>query len=154
MDGEEHAWDLGAAKGRTPFFYGWVVVALSFVDLALLCGVWYGFSAFVLAFTREFGWSRASISSVFALNMALYGFSGPAVGFLLDRFGARRVIAAGSKPSVREGKSDDHLSTVEVAFLEREKKEFTPVILRDVLFQGSQTQKSLDSQHNGKRRGK
>jgi MFS family permease len=87
---------LGAEKGRTHFFYGWVVVALSFADLALLCGVWYGFSAFVLAFTREFGWSRASISSVFALNMALYGFSGPAVGFLLDRFGVRRVMPAGA----------------------------------------------------------
>jgi MFS family permease len=87
---------LGAAEGRTPFFYGWVVVALSFTDLGLLCGVWYGFSAFVLAFTREFGWSRASISSVFALNMALYGFSGPAVGFLLDRFGVRRVMPAGA----------------------------------------------------------
>ena len=82
-------------KNRS-FFYGWVIVALSFFDLSLVCGVWYGFSAFVLPFTREFGWSRASISSVFALNMSLYGFTGPLAGFLLDRFGARRMMAAGA----------------------------------------------------------
>jgi hypothetical protein len=72
---------MNTAGKCKPFFYGWVIVALPFTDLALVSGVCYSFSAFVLPFTREFGWTRAEISGAFALNTALYGFIGPPQAF-------------------------------------------------------------------------
>ncbi|RYE70575.1 MAG: MFS transporter [Rhizobiaceae bacterium] len=41
--------------------------------------------------TREFGWSRAQYSSAFMLMMISSLFLGPAVGWLIDRIGPRKV---------------------------------------------------------------
>jgi MFS family permease len=41
---------------------------------------------------KEFGWGRTAISSAASLNLLVYGFMAPVGGWLLDRFGARRVI--------------------------------------------------------------
>ena len=41
---------------------------------------------------EEFSWSREAVSSVFGLAAATAALSSPFIGYLLDRFGARRVI--------------------------------------------------------------
>jgi len=81
---------------RLPFYYGWIVVAVGFITLGVALGVWYSFSVFFLAIIKEFGWSRASTSSIFSIFLISHALMGPLTGYLQDRFGARIVIPAGA----------------------------------------------------------
>jgi sugar phosphate permease len=40
----------------------------------------------------EFGWSRALIASAISMNLLLFGVAAPITGFLIDRFGPRKVM--------------------------------------------------------------
>ncbi len=54
--------------GKSPlFFYGWVIVGVAFVTLGITFGIWYSFSVFFLAIIKDFGWSRAAVSSIFSI---------------------------------------------------------------------------------------
>jgi MFS family permease len=85
-----------SAPAPHPFFYGWVIAAVSALGVACSVSVYIPATTSLLAgsWAREFGWS---IPAVFlALNFATVAtiFIAPFIGSLLDRFGARRVIAA------------------------------------------------------------
>lgn len=74
-------------------FYGWRIVGVSSVGMSTCPGpfVFSSFGLFMLAFEREFGWSRADLSvALMALSVAI-ALSLPAVGRLIDRTGARSV---------------------------------------------------------------
>ncbi len=82
-------------KPRRPFF-GWSVVggAMGLQGLqALLFGQ--AFGLYVVALTSELGWSRTAVASGYALVQLLGGLMGPAQGWMLERFGPRRVAAVG-----------------------------------------------------------
>ena len=79
---------------RTPR-RGWMILATSFITLAVIYGVWYSYSVFLMALIREFGWSRSLVSGAFAVFSLTHGGLGPPVGWLLRRAGPRRVILAG-----------------------------------------------------------
>ena len=78
----------------TPFFYGWVVVALSFLAVLTAAGIRSAPSVLIHPLEAEFGWSRAAIASAASLNLLLYGLTAPAGGWLIDRVGPRRVVLA------------------------------------------------------------
>lgn len=72
------------------------MVGISALLFAYGAGVnFYGFSTFFLPLSTEFGWSRAQISLVFALARLEGGIEGPAVGWLVDRFGGRMFVVGG-----------------------------------------------------------
>ncbi len=77
-------------------FYGWIIVALSFVNLGIIFGIWYSFSVFFVAILDEFGWSRAATAGVFSCFMLVHSGSAIVIGSFLDRFGARVVIPVGA----------------------------------------------------------
>lgn len=79
-----------------PFYYGWIIVAVSFITLGLAFGVWYSFSVFFLAIIKDFGWNRASTSSIFSLFIICHYLSAAVIGHLIDRFGPRWLIPAGA----------------------------------------------------------
>src|SRR5262249_4001875 len=58
-------------------------------------GCAYAFSAFIASLEHDFSASRGSISLVFSIAGALYFALGVVSGPLADRFGARRLAAAG-----------------------------------------------------------
>ncbi|MGP7818049.1 MFS transporter [Niallia sp. 01092] len=76
----------------TKFYYGWVVVAITFITLLISAGIRSMPSILILPFEEEFGWSRGGISSVISFGIFLYGLVGPFSASLLQRFGIRRVI--------------------------------------------------------------
>jgi MFS family permease len=83
-------------KVKPPSRRGWIVVAVTFVNLSLFYGAWYSYSVFLVALLREFGWSRSLVSGVFSTFLAVHGLLAPAVGWLLSRFGPRTAILCGS----------------------------------------------------------
>lgn len=80
--------------GQHRFYYGWIIVAVSCINLAVIFGLWYSFSVFFVAIIEEFHWSRAATSGVFSCFIIVHSFSAILVGSALDRFGPRRVIPA------------------------------------------------------------
>jgi MFS family permease len=81
---------------KPAFFYGWVVVAVSFVTLSLAFVIWNAFSVFLVAICADFGWSRGEVSLVFAAFTTVYGLTSPLAGVAIDRFGPRLVMPFGA----------------------------------------------------------
>jgi len=77
-------------------FYGWWIVAASFVLFLVIGGTtFYGFTAFFNPIVAEMGWTRAQTSLAFSLRSIEGGIMRPAFGFLIDRVGPRKCIFAG-----------------------------------------------------------
>jgi len=81
------------STGAEPrFFYGYIVVAVSFIILAMMCGTYFSFGIFFNPLLAEFGWTRALTSGAFSLSFILLGLFGIASGKLNDRFGPRMLL--------------------------------------------------------------
>lgn len=78
-----------------PVFYGWYVVAATFVVLFGGFGAVYSFGAFVLPLGTEFAVGRAGIASIFSGAVFVLFLTGAFSGMLADRIGPRPVIAIG-----------------------------------------------------------
>ncbi|MBM2825400.1 MAG: hypothetical protein HW402_1064 [Dehalococcoidales bacterium] len=78
---------------RKHFFYGYVIVAIAFLLMAIMMGIQYAFGVFLKSLLREFGWSVAATSGAFSLYMALHGFLFIVTGKLNDRLGPRVVMS-------------------------------------------------------------
>jgi len=75
---------------------GWVILATTFITLAVIYGVWYSYSVFLVALVREFSWSRSLVAGAFSFFVLLHGGLGPGVGWLLRRLGPRLPILVGA----------------------------------------------------------
>jgi MFS family permease len=75
-----------------PFYYGWFVVSLCFLTTLISAGVRSSPSVLIHPLESEFGWSRALIASAISMNLLLFGVAAPISGFLLDRYGPRKVM--------------------------------------------------------------
>jgi len=77
-------------------FYGWWIVSAGFIINAFGIGTYfYGFSTFFNPMIAEFGWSRTLMSGVYSLSRLEGGIEGPLAGWLIDRFGARKMVFIG-----------------------------------------------------------
>ncbi len=73
-------------------FYGWYVLAASFLLLFFQAGARFSFGIMFKPMMADLGWNRASISSVFFLNMVLFALTLSVAGKIYDRYGPRWVI--------------------------------------------------------------
>ncbi len=80
---------------RLPFFYGWVVVAVAFVTMAIGVNARTAFSLLFPPILDEFGWDRATIAGAFSIGFLASALSTPFIGMAMDRFGPRLVIPFG-----------------------------------------------------------
>lgn len=77
-------------------YYGWWIVFACFFIAFYVAGIiFYGFTAFVEPLVAEFGWSYTQISFAASLRGLEMGILAPLVGFLVDRFGSRRLLLLG-----------------------------------------------------------
>lgn len=77
-------------------FYGWWIVAASFVLNALSSGfIFSGFSIFFVPLREEFGWSRTLLSGGMSLLRVESAFLGPIEGWIIDKIGPRIVVLIG-----------------------------------------------------------
>jgi sugar phosphate permease len=78
-------------------FYGWWILAIgSFINAVGVGVVYHGFTVFFLPLKRELALSSAAVSLVYGASRLEGGIEGPIIGYLIDRFGPRRLIFIGS----------------------------------------------------------
>jgi len=78
-------------------FFGWYIVAASIATNTIFSAAYFqGFGVLIIPIERTFGWDRWVISAAMSLRQLESGIVSPAVGFLLDRFSARKLIFWGA----------------------------------------------------------
>jgi MFS family permease len=83
-------------KSEKPGFGQIIVTATGFLCLFSLVGIsFYGLPFFYDFWVTDFGWSRATITSGMAFGKVIVGTIAFFAGWIIDRFGPRRVMMAG-----------------------------------------------------------
>lgn len=78
---------------RPRIFYGyWILVAAFLISLVYAGSVTYVFGFFVKPLQLELGWGRGEIMLGFMLYALAGGLASPPAGWLVDRFGGRKVV--------------------------------------------------------------
>jgi MFS family permease len=85
-----------ALVDRLPFYYGWVVVAVAFVTLAVGVNARTSFSLLFPPILDEFGWSRGTIAATFSIGFIVSTLITPLIGMLMDRYGPRLTVSLGA----------------------------------------------------------
>jgi len=83
-------------KKRQGIFYGWIVIAVAFIIIALGYAIRNTFSVFYPTIVEEFGWGRGSTALMFSITVFVYGLTAPVAGVLVDRFSPRLVLPVGA----------------------------------------------------------
>jgi MFS family permease len=86
---------MGASPRRLPFFYGWVVVAVTFVTMAIGVNARTAFSLLYPPILSEFGWERGVTAGAFSFGFVASAVVSPLIGKLMDRAGPRAVMELG-----------------------------------------------------------
>ena len=84
-----------AFLARLPFFYGWVIVGVAFVTMAIGVNARTAFSLLLPPLLDEFGWDRGLAAGAFSFGFLVSAVMSPLVGSLMDRRGPRFVIEIG-----------------------------------------------------------
>src|SRR5678809_1244103 len=94
------AWYIEIAVMETPkrqrLFYGWYMVAAGSAMQFLQAGLMtQSFGAYVAVLQAERGWSKTALAGAAALHQMEAAILGPALGWLIDRFGPQWMIRVG-----------------------------------------------------------
>ena len=82
-------------KRPTTIFYGWYVVAGTFLILFAGFGAIYSFGAYFLALSEAFDAGRAAVSAVFSWTVFVLFMTGALSGMIADRTGPKLVMTIG-----------------------------------------------------------
>ena len=75
--------------------YAWVVAGASFVVLLVAAGIRSTPGVIMVPVEHDMGWSAQSVSAAAAINIALFGLTGPFAAALMQTFGLRRTVVLG-----------------------------------------------------------
>ena len=95
---EIHRRDILEARNKLgEVFYGYWILLGAFVLHALDSGMYfYGFSVFYTPIREEFGWSSTVVSGAVSFSRLEGGLEGPVVGYMIEKYGARKLLALGA----------------------------------------------------------
>lgn len=81
-------------RASSGIFYGWWNVSASFVGLSLSYAMFtiFAFGVFLKPLTEEFGWRRDEMAFAYTVTNLTIVVASLLLGFLIDRFGVRRVL--------------------------------------------------------------
>lgn len=82
-------------KPRDKVFYGWIVLLAAFFTYLSTMGPRSAFGNLVQPWASEFGWNMQQMSLAASIGLILYGFFQPIAGWLVNRFGPRKVTLWG-----------------------------------------------------------
>ena len=80
---------------RTPFFYGWVVLgSASTAQIVRNAAASLTIAVFMFPLAEDLGWSRTIIAGAASFGGLVAVFASPVCGWLIDKYGARLVLAS------------------------------------------------------------
>lgn len=83
-------------KAKRRVFYGWWIVLAGALSNLFIGGTFfYGSTAFIKPIIADFGWSYTTVSAAFSLRNLEEGVIAPAIGFMVDRYGPRKLMLGG-----------------------------------------------------------
>ena len=80
---------------RLPFFYGWIIIAVAFVTMAIGVTGRTAFSLLMPPLIDEFKWDRGLAAGAFSFGFLISAVLSPVVGRVMDARGPRLVILTG-----------------------------------------------------------
>jgi MFS family permease len=80
---------------RFPIFYGWIIVAVTFVTMAIGVNARTSFSLFFPPIVTEFGWEHGVTAGAFSFGFVISAIMSPLLGKLMDGAGPRAVMELG-----------------------------------------------------------
>lgn len=86
---------IASIARRLPFYYGWLVVAVVFVTMAVGVNARTAFSLLFPPILDEFGWDRAVIAGAFSFGFLVSAILSPLLGRMMDSHGPRPVSLLG-----------------------------------------------------------
>jgi sugar phosphate permease len=81
---------------RLPIFYGWVIVAVTFVTMGIGVNARTAFSLLFAPIIDEFGWDRGTTAGAFSFGFLVAALLSPLMGRLMDKTGPRTVMELGT----------------------------------------------------------
>jgi MFS family permease len=82
-------------SSRLPFYYGWLIVGMAFVTMAIGVTARTAFSLLMPPLINEFGWDRGLTAGAFSFGFLVSAVLSPIVGRVMDARGPRIVIMTG-----------------------------------------------------------
>ena len=83
-------------SSRLPFYYGWLIVGIAFVTMAIGVTARTAFSLLMPPLIAEFGWDRGLAAGAFSAGFLFSAVVSPMVGRVMDARGPRVVILTGA----------------------------------------------------------
>lgn len=80
---------------RLPFYYGWAIIFIAFVTMAVAVTARTSFSLLVPPLIDEFGWDRGLVAGAFSFGFLVSSIISPISGRVMDRRGPRVLILVG-----------------------------------------------------------
>ena len=80
---------------RLPFYYGWAIIFIAFVTMAVAVTARTSFSLLMPPLIDEFGWDRGLTAGAFSFGFVASAIVSPLIGRLMDQAGPRAVMLAG-----------------------------------------------------------
>ncbi len=74
----------------------WKSLLIAGLTMTVQNGVLLTFPVVYVALLEEFGWGRGEVAGIYSLTTLVIGLTSPLAGFLLDRFGPRRLFVSGA----------------------------------------------------------
>lgn len=87
--------DTAEGQKRPTLWYGWVVLTVVFLVMAVLVGVRNSLGYFFKAIAGEFGWTRAQTAGAYSVGMIVQSICSPLFGSLGERWSLRWMMALG-----------------------------------------------------------
>src|SRR5215469_15870976 len=81
---------------RLPFYYGWVIIGVAFVTMAVAVTARTSFSLLMPPLIDEFGWDRGLAAGAFSFGFLVSALVSPVSGRVMDARGPRIVILTGT----------------------------------------------------------
>jgi len=91
MQGSSRHW-----ASHLPFYFGWLIVAVAFVTMAIGVTARTAFSLLLPPLIDEFGWDRGLAAGAFSFGFLVSALLSPIAGRVMDARGPRSVILTGA----------------------------------------------------------
>jgi MFS family permease len=86
---------IARLASRLPFYFGWIIVAVVFVTMAVGVNARTAFSLLFPPILDEFGWTRGVTAGAFSFGFVVSAMLSPVLGRLMDRQGPLVVMQVG-----------------------------------------------------------